>query len=113
MTRNERRSAQLRWIGLLPILAFAFVLPFKAGERGFFPFDFSPYFDGAYRIASGQVPFRDFFIPYNLTGLTIQAGFFEFFGVNYFAFLLGGATMNVFAVLIAIWLVGARPIVAV
>jgi len=105
LTRSERRSAQLKWIGLVPILAFAFVLPFKAGERGFFPFDFSPYFDGAYRIASGQVPFRDFFIPYNLTGLTIQAGFFELFGVNYFAFLLGGATMNVFAVLIAIWFV--------
>jgi hypothetical protein len=95
----------LKRIGIGGLVTGAFVLPFKSGERGLFPFDFSPYFDGAYRIASGQIPFRDFFIPYNLTGLVIQAGFFEVLGVDYFAFLLGGATLNVLAVLVVMWLV--------
>jgi len=91
-------------LSILTLSLFAFFLSFKSGERGFFPLDYSFFFDGAYRMFSGQIPYKDFLTPYNLTGLSIQAFFFKLFGVNYFAFLLCGASINVIATLLSIFL---------
>lgn len=76
---------------LASVCAAAFALAFAAAGRGFFPLDQSIVFDGAYRIASGQVPYRDFLLPFGPVTFWLQAALFEIFGVGAFAYRLGGA----------------------
>ena len=76
------------------ICVFAFSLAFAASGRGLFPLDQSIVFDGAYRIASGQVPYRDFILPFGPVTFWLQAALFEIFGVSWFAYRLGGALAN-------------------
>ncbi|MFH1772554.1 MAG: hypothetical protein ABH872_07025 [Candidatus Omnitrophota bacterium] len=77
------------------LILFSFYLTFKSGQRGFFPFDQSIVFDGAYRIICGQIPYRDFVIPIGPVTFYIQALFFRIFGVNYFSYILSAACLNV------------------
>lgn len=71
------------------------------GRRGFLPLDQSIVFDGGWRLISGQVPFRDFVAPSGLVPSAIQAGFFEAFGVTWFAYCLHASAVNgLFAVAI-------------
>ncbi|MDI6782354.1 MAG: glycosyltransferase family 39 protein [bacterium] len=72
------------------ILIFSFYLTLKAGSRGFFAI----VFDGAYRIFSGQIPYKDFLIPFGPMVFWIQAIFFKIFGVNYFSYIVSGASIN-------------------
>lgn len=89
-------AAVKRWLRVVPPALFvcAALLSFFAGQRGFFVFDQSIVFDGAYRIALGQVPFVDFQIPYGIFVFWIQSCFFRFLGVNYGAYLLHAALAN-------------------
>src|SRR5688572_6635408 len=64
------------------------------GRRGFLPLDQSIVFDGGWRLMSGQVPFRDFVAPSGLVPSAIQAGFFEAFGVTWFAYCLHASVVN-------------------
>jgi len=82
-----------RWL-FAGICAFAFALAYTAAGRGFFPMDQSIVFDGAYRVASGQVPYRDFVLPFGPAVFWLQALLFEVFGVGVFAYRLGGALAN-------------------
>lgn len=66
------------------------------------PIDHSIVFDGAWRLLSGQVPFRDFGTPVGLVPSAIQALFFGALGVDWFAYCLHAAIANgVFALLVA------------
>jgi hypothetical protein len=88
---------------LLPsLLVFAFIFSIKSGERGFFPFDQSIVFDGGYRIFAGQIPYKDFFIPFGPIVFWLQAMFFKLLGVNYFAYLFHAALMNIFATVVSL-----------
>jgi hypothetical protein len=104
-------GSRLHWIIitdlviLLAILILSFYLCFAAGERGFYAFDQSIVFDGSYRILSGQVPYRDFVLPFGPVVFWIQAVFFRLFGVSYFSYLIGAAVINVVATLCAILLI--------
>ncbi|MFN0054069.1 MAG: ArnT family glycosyltransferase [Planctomycetales bacterium] len=82
---------------LLALLAFAFLFCFKAGERGFFSLDQSIEFDGAYRVLSGQVVYRDFVIPTGPVVHWLQALFFWLGGVDYGSYLVGAAVINALA----------------
>ncbi|MFZ1946651.1 MAG: hypothetical protein WAW06_03835 [bacterium] len=91
--------------GLVALCALAFLLTWKAGFRGFYPFDQSIVFDGGYRVASGQVPYRDFVMPFGPVAFWLQAMFFRTLGVSYAAYVAGAAVVNVLAALAAVALV--------
>lgn len=91
----------------IAVALFAFLFCFFCGQRGFFALDQSIVFDGAYRIVSGQIPFRDFVVPHSLAVLYLQAIFFLSFGVNYLSYLVCAAVMNMLAALIAARIVAA------
>ncbi len=90
---------KIKNIFLPAVLLFAFCFCIKAGGRGFFAFDQSIVFDGGYRIYSGQTPYADFYIPFGPVVFWLQALFFGFFGVNYYAYLIHAATINALAAL--------------
>jgi hypothetical protein len=77
--------------------AFAFLLCYSCGMRGCFPLDQSIVFDGGYRVLSGQIPYKDFFIPFGPVILWMQAFFFRVFGVTYRAYAIHSATLNALA----------------
>jgi len=85
-------------VACILILAFSFYFCFKAGERGLFAFDQSIVFDGAYRILTGQIPYKDFVMPFGPMAFWTQAIFFKLLGINYFSYLFGAASLNVIAV---------------
>jgi 4-amino-4-deoxy-L-arabinose transferase-like glycosyltransferase len=83
------------------ILVSAFLLTYVTGQRGFYPFDQSIVFDGSYRILEGQVPYKDFVLPFGPAAFWLQAFFFKVLGVTYLAYIVGAASVNVLAVLLA------------
>ena len=95
LSRSPRRDRALHTLGLIAVCIFAYVLCYEAGQRGFFMTDQSFVFDGGYRIYSGQVPYRDFLIPWGPVALWLQAGAFQLLGVNYGAYLVTAALQNV------------------
>lgn len=84
------------------ICAFGFALTLKTGFRGFYPFDQSIVFDGSYRVASGQIPYRDFVMPFGPVTFWLHALFFKVLGVTYFAYVFGAATVNALAVVASV-----------
>jgi len=98
-------SAIIEKILLIFLLIFSYYITFKAGERGFFAFDQSIVFDGGFRIFSGQIPYKDFLIPFGPIVFCIQAVFFKIFGVNYFAYIFAAAFINLLATFLSYWLI--------
>jgi hypothetical protein len=102
---SERESGLaltiVRGIGVAAVAALAAGLVFESGRRGFFAVDQSILFDGGYRIAIGQVPYRDFFIPNGPVSLSLQALFFKLFGIDYGTYILHAAVVNAAAALLA------------
>ena len=84
---------------LLGILLFAYQFTYLCGQRGFFAFDQSIIFDGSYRIASGQVPFKDFLIPFGPLVFWLQGIIFKMAGVSYASYIFGAAIFNLAATL--------------
>jgi hypothetical protein len=87
------------------VAILAFVLTLKTGMRGFYAFDQSIVFDGSYRVLSGQIPYKDFVMPFGPMVFWLHALFFRLLGVTYFAYVFGSATINVLATLVAITMV--------
>jgi hypothetical protein len=87
------------------VCVLGFILTFKSGMRGFYPFDQSIVFDGSYRVASGQVPYRDFVMPFGPVTFWLHAVFFKVLGVSYFSYVFGAALINVLAVVASAGLV--------
>jgi hypothetical protein len=83
-------------------MAFAIVLTFLSGMRGFFPFDQSIVFDGAYRVLSGQTVYRDFVTPMGPLVYWMQAAVFRAFGTSYESYVGFAALMNACAALL-VW----------
>jgi hypothetical protein len=81
------------------MLVFAYQFTYLCGQRGFFAFDQSIIFDGSYRIASGQVPFKDFLIPFGPMVFWLQGLIFKIIGVSYASYIFGAAIFNVAAAL--------------
>ena len=79
---------------LLGILFFAYQFTYVCGQRGFFAFDQSIIFDGSYRIASGQVPFKDFLIPFGPMVFWLQGMIFKLVGASYASYIFGAAIFN-------------------
>jgi len=86
------RRSSIPAAGALAILGVGVDLYF--GRRGFLPLDQSIAFDGAWRMLSGQAPFRDFTAPNGLVPAALQVPFFRLFGVTWFALCLHAAIVN-------------------
>jgi hypothetical protein len=103
------------WAALTAIASGAFLFDLRAGERGFFPLDQSMVFDAGYRIFSGQVPYRDFVLPYGVVPPALQALAFATLGVSYLTYLCTAAAMNALAAMLGALIVrllfpGARAL---
>ncbi|MFH1772555.1 MAG: glycosyltransferase family 39 protein [Candidatus Omnitrophota bacterium] len=103
--RNKLHSVFIDLIFYVLAGLFAFGFVFFCGMRGFFAFDQSIVFDGAWRVLSGQVPYRDFVIPVGTVSFWIQALFFKIFGVSYFSYILPAALFNAICSLCSIYIV--------
>ena len=80
----------------------AYMLTAASGQRGFYAFDQSIVFDGAYRVLSGQIPYRDFVLPFGPVALWLHAAFFSVSGVTYSAYIGSAAVVNAAAALAAV-----------
>ncbi len=81
---------------------FAYCLTYTAGSRGFYPFDQSIVFDGSYRILSGQIPYKDFVMPFGPVTFVLHALYFKLLGVSYHSYLVGSASIAFLATVISI-----------
>ena len=105
MIEDGQRSQVRAWLpeaGLAASLAVAaYLLTVAAGQRGFYPFDQSIVFDGAWRLLQGQIPYRDFVLPFGPVTLWLQAVFFSVSRVTYSAYVSSAAVVNAAAALAA------------
>ena len=92
-------------VAVVLLAATGLLLTFKTGFRGFFPFDQSIVFDGGYRVLAGQVPYKDFVMPFGPAAFWLQAIFFRLLGVSYFAYVFGAAAVNALAVIASVTIV--------
>lgn len=99
----KRHLSRITDLSLFIFLSlFSFYAVVRSGERGFFAFDQSIVFDGAYRIICGQIPYKDFVIPFGPGVFFIQAFFFKIWGLNYFSYIFSAALFNVLAALLSV-----------
>ncbi len=78
----------------LAVAAVGFLATWQAGRIGFYALDQSIVFDGAWRVLSGQIPWRDFVLPAGLTPVLMQAAVFAVFGVSWSSYVLHAAFVN-------------------
>lgn len=93
-----------RWLDYLITISFglfAYFLTYYAGSRGFYAFDQSIVFDGSYRVVSGQIPYKDFMMPFGPVTFALQALYFELLGVSYHSYLVGSASIGFFATMVS------------
>jgi len=106
-SQGDIKSSHMHWssyftyIALTLIIVFAYIFSYQCGSRGFFPFDQSIVYDGAWRIIQGQIPYKDFIAPIGPVTFLYQADIFSIFGVNYASYLIGAAVMNAISAIIA------------
>ena len=81
-------------VAALVLLGCGAALVLHFGRLGFMPLDQSIVFDGAWRILSGQVPYRDFSTPSGVTPIVMQAPLFALLGPTWLAYCLHAAIVN-------------------
>ncbi len=91
MTKGSLRNP---WFAasLSLLLAFSAAWVWHVGHRGLFLLDQSIVFDGAWRMSQGQVPYRDFYMPFGPVGFVLPALVFRAFGAS-FSSLVGAACL--------------------
>jgi hypothetical protein len=98
-------------LGLLGVLAFSFAWVWEVGHRGLFMLDQSIVFDGAWRIVQGQVPYRDFVMPFGPVTFALCALMFRVAGVDFSSLVLTAALISLVATALALrvsWLLARR-----
>src|SRR4051812_20171909 len=89
-------------VALAALAAFAFVFVWRVGHRGLFMLDESIVFDGAWRVHQGQVPYRDFVMPFGPMTFWLQGLMFRCFGVDFSTLVLSAALFSVIATLVVV-----------
>jgi hypothetical protein len=98
-------------LGVLAVLAFSFGWVWQVGHRGLFMLDQSIVFDGAWRMVQGQVPYRDFVMPFGPVTFALCALMFRVAGVDFSTLVLTAALISLLATALALrasWLLGQR-----
>ena len=77
------------------------IMPYLTGFIGLMPLDQSIIFEAGGRIIKGELPYRDFYLPYGLVPSLMQSLFFKLLGVSWFAYVTHAALLNgLFALLL-------------
>ena len=76
------------------IFFISFLFNSYYANQGVFPLDTFLHYDSSYKILSGELPLRDFWIVHGLVIDYIQALFFKLFGVNWFSYIAHASTFN-------------------
>ncbi|HTV19925.1 MAG TPA: hypothetical protein VMG12_14670 [Polyangiaceae bacterium] len=108
-TRWVRRGAL--GLGLVALLAFSVAWVWRVGHRGVFMLDQSIVFDGAWRMFEGQVPYRDFVMPFGPVVFALCALMFRAAGVDFSTLVLTAALMSLLATALSVrvsWLLSQR-----
>jgi len=98
---------------LVALSAFAFGWVWCVGHRGLFVLDESIIFDGAWRIFQGQVPYRDFVMPFGPITFWLQALLFHLLGVDFSTLVFCAGLLSVAATLLVVrllWLLTSRSV---
>lgn len=98
---SRRLNVMVLIVGSIALSAFAFGWVWRVGHRGLFMLDESIVFDGAWRVQQGQVPYRDFVMPFGPVTFWLQAAMFRCFGVDFSTMVLTAALLSVLATLFA------------
>lgn len=83
---------------LLALTILGAWLCWNAGHKGLFLLDQSMVFDSAWRILQGQVPYRDFGMPFGPLTSFIQALSFQLLGINWHAMVAPAALLHALSV---------------
>ncbi|MEZ4219227.1 MAG: hypothetical protein R3E88_22375 [Myxococcota bacterium] len=94
LTRGPGAAARADALVAAAIAALGAAVAWHYGTRGFMPLDQSIVFDGGWRVASGQVPFRDFGTPSGLVPIAMQALAFRAFGVSWGCYVAHASAVN-------------------
>lgn len=90
----HRKKLILHLLFVTLIILWGLFISLYYGRIGFMPLDQSIVFDGAWRIISHQLPYKDFILPYGLTPILMQTIFFNLFGINWLSYCLHAAVIN-------------------
>lgn len=80
--------------GLSLLLAFSVAWVWHVGHRGLFLLDQSIIFDGAWRVAQGQVPYRDFLMPFGPVAFLLPGLLFRFLGATFSALVASACLLS-------------------
>ncbi len=78
------------------VCALAVLLNQYVGYIGYMPLDQSIVFNGAWRILNGQVPYVDFWTPFGLVPMLLQAAIFRIGGVTWTGYVLHASVLSAF-----------------
>jgi hypothetical protein len=94
MLDEIKRSSAIRFFVPSLCVLWAGWICYVSGMRGFFAMDQSIVFDGGWRILQGQIPYKDFLIPFGPISMWLQALGFQILGVNYTTYVLTACVLN-------------------
>ena len=79
---------------LLFVVIFSISINQYYGNRGIFPIESTAFFDTAYRILQGDIPFKDYWLVSGMLIDYIQTIFFWLLGINFQVYILHASLMN-------------------
>ena len=82
-------------ISLFLVIVYSFFINIYFANFGTFPIDTFLHFDSSYRILKGEYPVKDYWIVSGFIIDFMQSIFFNFFGLNWYSYILHSSFMNV------------------
>jgi len=101
MLDEIKRSSVIRFFIPALCVLWAGWICYVSGMRGFFAMDQSIVFDGGWRVLQGQIPYKDFVIPFGPISMWLQALGFQILGVNYTTYVLTASLLNAVGAILA------------
>ena len=80
---------------LIALIILSFSINQFFGYRGIFPIDSFAFFDTSYKITTGEVPIKDYWISSGLTLDFLQAIIFSIFGTSWHTYIFHASLFNV------------------
>lgn len=102
MTKGSLRNL---WFAacLSLLLAFSVAWVWHVGHRGLFLLDQSIVFDGAWRISQGQVPYRDFYMPFGPVAFVLPAVLFRLLGATFSSLVGAACVLSLLGTAVGVW----------
>src|SRR5262245_18592957 len=93
MRVNVRTSLMHR---LVYVVVFIFGVAWNQyyGSYGYMPLDLAVTYNGAWGVLNGQIPYRDFWLPFDTRPIMIQAPIFWVLGMSWTTYVLQVSLLN-------------------